>query len=115
MGTIAMVLMMAVIVEAIVEVVKGWVPAETKTPGWVWPVVSAVLGVGLCIAASVDVFALLDVSLSVPLLGAVLTGVLISRGANFVHDLWNNIKNSTTEINTTINMADADAEDGANG
>lgn len=92
METIAIVFILAILVEAVVQVIKGWVPEDVNAPAWLWPVVSAVLGVGVCIAASVDMLTLLGVSLPVPFLGPVLTGVLISRGASFVHDLWENIK-----------------------
>lgn len=75
------------------QVVKSWVPESVNTPAWLWPVVGAVLGVGVCIAASVDVFTLLGVTLAVPIVGPVVTGILISRGASFVHDVWNRINN----------------------
>lgn len=99
METITIVLVMAVLVEAIVQVIKGWVPESANTPAWLWPVVGAVLGVGVCVTASVDVFVLLGITLSVPLVGPVVTGILISRGASFVHDLWGKIKGEgmTTE------------------
>lgn len=70
---------------------KTWV-AEAVTPNWLWPVTSACLGVIVCVLADVDVFALLDVNLKVPVVGSVMSGVLISRGASFVHDLWSNLK-----------------------
>ena len=41
----------------------------------------------LCILANVDFFALVGVELSIPIVGIVLSGLLVSRGANFVHDL----------------------------
>ena len=31
------------------------------------------------------------INLSIPLIGWILTGVLMSRGANFIHDLFNKI------------------------
>ena len=48
---------------------------------------SAILGILLCILANVDFFALVGVELSIPIVGIVLSGLLVSRGANFVHDL----------------------------
>ena len=70
------------------EVIKGWVPGSVRTPEWLWPVVSAVLAVALCVLAGVDVLAVAGVWLEAPVVGSVLTGVLISRGANFTHDIW---------------------------
>lgn len=92
MDAMLVVIVLAVLVEGIVQVVKTWTPEGANLPTWLWPVVSAGVGVVVCVAASVDVFTLLDISLSVPVLGAILTGVLISRGASFVHDLWNRVR-----------------------
>ncbi len=47
---------------------------------------SAILGILLCILANVDFFALVGVELSIPIVGVVLSGLLVSRGSNFVHD-----------------------------
>ena len=44
------------------------------------------LGILLCILANVDFFALVGVELSIPIVGVVLSGLLVSRGSNFVHD-----------------------------
>ncbi len=47
---------------------------------------AVVLGVFLCVAAGVDFFGMVGVPLAVPYAGMILSGLLISRGANFVHD-----------------------------
>ncbi len=54
------------------------------------------LAVGLLLAlgAQLDLFALVSIPISIPFVGMVLTGVLISRGANFVHDLLKKIEPS---------------------
>jgi hypothetical protein len=46
-----------------------------------------VLGVAVCVLASADLFTAIGIELAVPYVGAVLTGILSSRGANFLHDL----------------------------
>ena len=48
---------------------------------------SAILGIVLCVLAEVNFFAIVGIELSVPIVGVVLSGLLVSRGANFVHDL----------------------------
>lgn len=47
------------------------------------------LGVAIfaCVAARADLFQLFGVGLDVPYAGAILTGILVSRGANAVHDV----------------------------
>ncbi|MGQ9697166.1 MAG: hypothetical protein ACUVRO_04145 [Armatimonadota bacterium] len=44
------------------------------------------LGIFLCTAAGVDFFQMVGLPLSVPYAGMVLSGLLVSRGANFLHD-----------------------------
>lgn len=86
------VIAIAILVEALVQVLKGFAPDGATSPGWLWPVSSCVLGVMVCVLAKVDALALLGVALSVPYVGCVLTGVLVSRGSSFVHDLWQRVR-----------------------
>jgi len=61
-------------------------------------------GILLAFGAKVDFLALVGIPLVIPYLGYVLTGLLISRGSNFVHDLWISIQNlsvKTTAISAT--------------
>jgi len=51
-----------------------------------------IVGLLLAIGTGLDLFALVQIPLNIPCLGMVLTGVLISRGANFVHDLLKKIE-----------------------
>lgn len=53
---------------------------------------SLVLGTILCILAQIDIFKLVGISLSIPILGSFFTGIICSRGANFVNDLLKKIK-----------------------
>lgn len=53
---------------------------------------SALLGVFLCLAAGVDFFTMVEVPLILPWAGMVLSGLLVSRGANFVHDLLGQVE-----------------------
>ncbi|SHH00609.1 hypothetical protein SAMN02745221_01465 [Thermosyntropha lipolytica DSM 11003] len=46
-----------------------------------------VIGIILAIAARVDFFYIMGVPLAIPYLGMVFTGIIISRGANFIHDI----------------------------
>ncbi len=41
----------------------------------------------LCIGVRLDILALLGINVTIPFLGVILTGILISRGSNFIHDL----------------------------
>lgn len=51
-----------------------------------------IVGLLLAIGTGLDFFSLVQIPLNIPYLGMALTGVLISRGANFVHDLLKKIE-----------------------
>jgi hypothetical protein len=48
---------------------------------------SLVIGVGVAIAGGLDACATIGIPMTIPYLGSIFTGILISRGANFVHDI----------------------------
>lgn len=52
-----------------------------------------IVGLLLAFGSSLDIMAVVGVPIIVPYLGTVLTGILISRGANFVHDIMSSISN----------------------
>ena len=51
-----------------------------------------VLSVILAVGTKADLFELLKLNIFIPVLGSVFTGILISRGANFIHDLLKKIQ-----------------------
>ena len=53
---------------------------------------SLVLGILVCILAHIDIFAMVGITLAFPVFGWILTGIILSRGANFVNDLFKKIK-----------------------
>jgi hypothetical protein len=77
----ALILVLVVVVEALIEYFGSPIPSAYK------PYVAAVLGVLLCLAYGADLLALLGYPASVPYVGSVLTGLLISRGSNVFNDL----------------------------
>lgn len=82
------ILMLAVTVEALVEYSKSI--ADAAKGSWkaaVLQLVAVAAGVALCLAADADVFAVMELGFALPWMGKVLTGILISRGANYVSDL----------------------------
>jgi len=90
MNGIAQILVLAALLEAVVQTIKPIWEAEKRTT-----VFFANLGLGLALSigatylAGIDLFALLGVPLTrFPAAGVILTGVLLSRGANVVHDVW---------------------------
>ena len=50
-----------------------------------------IISVIIALATQIDLFGVLDIEI-VPIIGSVFTGILISRGANFIHDLLKKIQ-----------------------
>lgn len=55
----------------------------------------------LAYAANIDIFVIMGIRLSIPLVGVILTGVLISRGTNFIHDFISKLTQNKASL--TIN------------
>ena len=53
---------------------------------------SLILGIVICIFAGLDLFNIIGIELNIPVLGCVFTGIIVSRGANFVNDLFDKLK-----------------------
>lgn len=48
-----------------------------------------ILGILIALGSGIDLLALVGIPMQVPYLGMILTGILISRGSNYIHDLTN--------------------------
>lgn len=82
------ILIVAFITEAIWETLK-----MVKSPKGIniSRVGAMVLGILIALAAGVDIFQIAGITLGIKFLGSILTGLLISRGSNLVHDLLGSI------------------------
>lgn len=56
-----------------------------------------IVSVVVSMATQLDVFAILNFGIAIPFVGSFLTGILISRGANVIHDLLNKIEELTAK------------------
>ncbi len=54
-----------------------------------------VISIIVSISTQLDIFKILNFGISIPFIGSLLTGILISRGANVIHDLLNKIQKLT--------------------
>lgn len=50
------------------------------------------LGILICILARVNIFAIVGIEIGIEVIGYILTGIIVSRGANFVNDLFDRLK-----------------------
>ena len=82
-------LVMAVLLESIVQTLKPiWKPEEATVSFYATLGVGMVVSMGLNYLAGLDIFTLVGIPLQkAPFVGVISTGLLLSRGSNFVHDL----------------------------
>ena len=80
---IVTILILAITVEALTEYAKLIVVEKAVN----WKQIAAlVLGAGLSCLAGTDLYAAVGVVFAIPYVGIVLTGIIFSRGANYVSD-----------------------------
>lgn len=53
---------------------------------------SLLLSMIICVLAQINIFKIVGIELIVPIVGTLLTGIIVSRGANFVNDLFKKLK-----------------------
>lgn len=87
MTAIAILFVVALLIEAVVETVHMAVTGGVK-----WQNLAAIaLGIGLAIACKIGIFGALGIA--IPMwVDAVVTGILLSRGSNFISDLFDRLK-----------------------
>ena len=75
---------LSVLCEAVVEWVKGIVPALAGVGA---QIAALVVGLVLAFGAGQNLFNLIGVEFAYPIVGTVLAGIVVSRGSNYIHDL----------------------------
>lgn len=85
----AQLVLIAILVEAIWENLKMTYDKKKLNINMIG---SLVLGILICILAKVDIFAIVGLNLFIPFIGSIFTGIIVSRGANFVNDLFKKLK-----------------------
>lgn len=85
-------LVLAIIVESVWETLKmTWQDGKVSIDR----IGALVVALVVAIATKFDILALVKVNSSIPLLGVILTGILLSRGSNFIHDLITKLGQAT--------------------
>ena len=98
MTQFVIVIVFSILVEAIVELVLGDI---TSCPKWVKKVSSIAIGIFVCIVYKIGIIGLLGVAGGIPVVDYVLTGIMISRGSNYLSDLLGKIKSDMSPTTTT--------------
>lgn len=88
MEQLLQIITVAILVEAITKIIKdGFI----KNQGKLGYFLSIAIGQLLAITTRFDVLLILGLPTFLPYVGIVLTGLLVSRGANFVNDIFEQI------------------------
>lgn len=103
MDGIALVFLLAVVVEKLVQIFKDVVYAIPFLPDKFRPltleILSLACGLLLAFQTNIDAFELMNVKIPNPMIGIVVTGLVIGKGANFAHDFFGSFcKGSKTLI-----------------
>lgn len=86
---------LAIVVEGVVTYVREWF-VDGKVH---WQqILTMFLGVFVSLAYNLDLIKLVGVTAVIPYVGCVLTGILISRGSNYIFDLVSKLQNPGEEV-----------------
>ena len=92
MGNFLQVIVIALLAETIWENAKAvWQEGKVSIDRIGALIVSIIVSV----STQLDIFAILNFNIAIPFVGSFLTGILISRGANVIHDLLNKVEEIT--------------------
>lgn len=78
-------IVIAILVEAVWENIKMIYKEKHFS---VSMLASLIISVIVCVLAKADIFAIVGITIEVPFISSILTGVICSRGANLVSDLF---------------------------
>ena len=85
--------LLAIIVEGIVE----WLKTIFKSGKFnLKTFIALLVGIVVCVGTKIDLFFILGVPIFWPYVGSALTGILISRGSNYIHDFVSKIATKST-------------------
>ncbi len=90
--TLTTITVLAVVVEFATEVIKNLIPPVRKEFS---KVVAIILGVVLCLSTGTGILNLFGLAASYPLADYLVSGLIISRGSNIIHDLVAQLNKTT--------------------
>lgn len=92
------ILVLSLIVEYLVKILKPVIPVETIANIPVGLIFAMVIGVTVTMVTDVNIFEILGFQLSNIMIGQILTGLIVSGGSGFVHELFEKLRNSRNDI-----------------
>ena len=85
----AQLVIIAILVEAVWENLKMVYDKQKINVNMIG---SLLLSIIVCVLAQINIFEIVGIRLIYPFIGYVLTGIICSRGANFVNDLFSKLR-----------------------
>lgn len=91
-GAFGVALVLAAVVEAVLEYVMGiwWAPLSNATRQKVVMAIGLIVGIALALSYKVDILAALGLAPSI--VGRIVSGALIGRGSDYLHGFWKKVK-----------------------
>ena len=86
---ISQLIVVAILVEAIWENIKMIYQNNKFSISMIGSLVIAII---ICILANIDIFKMVGIDMKVTVISNIFTGVICSRGANFISDLFTRLK-----------------------
>ena len=90
--TLTTITVLAVVVEFVTEIIKTTFPRRLKTISG--RQIAAVTGIVICLTTQSGILKLFQIPISLPHIDYFITGLIISRGSNVIHDLFNQFEKS---------------------
>jgi hypothetical protein len=95
LNTITIIVIVAILTEAIWENLKRIFP-QTEFIEKYWEYIgklgALIVGIGVALLTGVNIFSLLEIPIKSELVDVVLTGMLLGRGSNYIHDLLSRLQ-----------------------
>jgi len=92
----------SVLTEGIWENLKKVIPQVgfiKKHWNYIGKIGALLVGVAVAWLTDINIFALLEINIRSHIIGVILTGVMLGRGSNYVHDIISKLNKSTVENN----------------
>lgn len=94
----------AVVTTQVVDVFKPVLPEVNKISFYL----SVVIGIVVAFSLNVDIFVTLGFAPAVPFIGVIFAGLIMSQGANLVHDFVKKIKGIQEPVEVDYHVRDAE-------
>ncbi len=93
--SLAIIVVLTVIVEVLTNGVKSIFPI---LKGNTSRLIAAAIGILICFYTDIGIFSRLEISIKYDILDYIITGIIISRGSNAVHDIISVFNKKNTEL-----------------